>query len=59
MSRRMRAGWKFRKLDDAIGNYIQVLWLPKIFGEWFLDVWKLYLCPLHAAPKAHPFASVV
>ncbi len=55
----MRAGWKFRKLDDAIGNYIQVLWLPKIFGEWFLDVWKLYLCPLHAAPKAHPFASVV
>lgn len=59
VSRSMRAGWKVRKLDDAAGNYIQVQWFPKIFGEWFLDVWKLYLRQLREVPRAHPFAFVV
>ncbi|MBM3105885.1 site-specific integrase [Pseudomonas sp. V1] len=59
VSRSLRAGWKTRKLDDATGKYIQVQWFPAVFGEWFLDVWKLYLRQLREVPRAHPFAFVV
>lgn len=59
VGRSMRAGWKTKKLDDATGKYIQVQWFPAIFGEWFLDIWKLYLRQLREVPRAHPFAFVV
>lgn len=59
VGRSMRAGWKTKKLDDAAGKYIQVQWFPTVFGEWFLDIWKLYLRQLREVPRAHPFAFVV
>lgn len=59
VGRSLRAGWKTRKLDDAASKYIQVQWFPTMFGEWFLEIWKLYLRQLREIPRAHPFAFVV
>ncbi|MDP1732872.1 MAG: gamma-mobile-trio recombinase GmtY [Sulfuritalea sp.] len=57
---KLAAGWKHPALDDKW--YMQVHWLPDgngyEFGQWFMQVWRLYMEQIQGIPRNHPYAFI-
>lgn len=50
------AGWKHPMLDAEW--YMQVHWLPEIYGEWFMQIWRKYMEQIALIRRNHPYAWV-
>lgn len=53
---KIHAGWKHPALDGRW--YMQVYWLPEIYGEWFLQIWQRYMEQVASIERNHPFAWI-
>lgn len=53
---RRHAGWKGGTHDGAY--YKQVYWFLPEYGEWFLQLWHLYLKQVANFERDHPFAFI-
>ena len=53
---RRHAGWKGGTHDAAY--YKQVYWFLPEYGEWFLQLWHLYLEQVAHFERDHPFAFI-
>jgi hypothetical protein len=53
---RWHAGWKGGTHDAAY--YKQVYWFLPEYGEWFLQLWQLYLEQVARFERDHPFAFI-
>jgi site-specific recombinase XerD len=50
------AGWKNPALDAKW--YMQVHWLPEVYGEWYMQIWIRYMEQIAMIPRNHPYAWV-
>lgn len=53
---RRDAGWKHNAEDGE--GYMQVHWFPEVYGQWFMQIWKLYLPILAGVERHHPYAFI-
>ncbi|MBI5921981.1 MAG: site-specific integrase [Betaproteobacteria bacterium] len=53
---KFHAGWKHPALDHHW--FMQVHWLPEIYGQWFLQIWTRYMEQVASIPRHHPYAWV-
>lgn len=57
---KLAAGWKHPALDDHW--FMHVHWLPdgtgSEFGQWFMQVWRLYMEQIQGIERNHPYAFI-
>lgn len=53
---KLNAGWKHPALDDKW--FMQVHWLPEIYGVWFMQIWRRYLEQITSIERNHPYAWI-
>jgi len=57
-SHKLHSGWKDPLITNKSGNYFTVIWYPAKAGEYFYELWKLYLLEQRKDTEvpSHPFA---
>jgi len=53
---KLHAGWKHPALDEHW--YMHLHWFPEFYGEWFLQIWGLYMEQIASIERNHPYAWI-